>query len=733
MDRFVQNRPWIDNEFETAKFDSKTGLSAEALSKELKRMGMREDAPRPIVCAEAYAWLLDNVQLAINEHTPFSVKLNLGIDYSYFASLDIFQLAMFTPWRAKVLAETFPDEYDHMIACRDAGMGEVYTDFWHTVPNWPYLLENGFAGILRKAESCKADLLEGGDYTDGQIVFLDSVIIRYRAILRLLERIYTYSLSFAVPAFSACIRRLIDAPPQSLYDVMQFAILYLYVEEIGCERGRTLGAIDQMYWPYMRRDRENGCSEDDICELFRYFFIHFTATKRYAEQPFVLGGSDADGRDRSNELTALILDVYDEMNIYDPKIHLRYHAAMDSRIFIKALSMIRGGHSSICLINDEAVYRGYEKIGIPREQAADYVLLGCYEPIIIGKEEAEIATTWLNGVKSVELALFGGRDLKTGRQLGAKTPTDIDSFDSLLDIYLQQLDHCMDFAIDFAQKQGLHSTEINPSPLYSSSFPVCLETGRDVHEYPLPYNNMSLKIFGLATVVDSLMAVKRYVFERQDIALDDLRRVLISDWEGYEPLRQKIVNDRDKYGNNRPESDAVMKTITDHLATKYAGRRLPRGGVLRLGLDSIYNCVEYGMKLPATPDGRKAGTPVSKNLCAVDGMDRDGITAYMQSVLKIDASSYLDAAPLDFVMHPSAVEGDKGLEDFASLIRIFFANGGFAAQGNIINGDTLRDAQEHPERYATLQVRVCGWNEYFVKLSRVKQDMFIKQCEVNAP
>jgi formate C-acetyltransferase len=152
---------------------------------------------------------------------------------------------------------------------------------------------------------------------------------------------------------------------------------------------------------------------------------------------------------------------------------------------------------------------------------------------------------------------------------------------------------------------------------------------------------------------------------------------------------------------------------------------------VRLGLDSVYHCIKHGEKTSATPNGRNAKKPLSKNLCATDGMDRGGITAYMQSVLKIDSSSFVDGVPFDFILHPSAVEGEKGLEDFISLVKIFLACGGFAMQGNVIGRDTLIEAQLHPEKYSTLQIRVCGWNEYFVKLSKIKQDMFIKQCEVS--
>ena len=730
MKPFAQSRPLIENEFENAHFDPATGLDADTLFAHLVQMQETPtDEARPIVCARAFAYLLDNVQLEINEHTPFSVKINTGVDYSYFASQDIFYKALYREQRRKVLREQLPNEYAIASAHKEIGLGHPGVDFWHTVPDWNYLLPNGFSGILQNATNSKARWLARGDARPEQISFLDSVILRYEAILRLLARIYEYSLGFAVPEFSACIQHLISAPPATLYEVMQFSVLYLYFEEIGVERGRTLGPIDLLYAPFAERMLKNG-EVEEMKELFRYFFLHFTAAKRFAQEPFTLGGSSADGKDRSNFLTHMILDLYDELNIYDPKIHLRYHKNLDDAIMRKVLAMIRGGNSSICIVNDEAVYQGYERIGIPRSEAQNYVILGCYEPIIMGLEEGEIAPHRFNMTKCLELAINGGRDILTERQIGDETPLDVPTFEAFFELFLKHLDDMLDFDLDYIQKQGRISTLINPSTIYSSSFADCIEKGMDVHEYPLKYNNLSIKPFGLATVVDSLVAIQKLVYDQGVLTLDEMRRALKADWQGYEELRETIVNDRDKYGNNRPLPDAIMTRITTHLADRYCGMELARGGKLRIGLDSVYHCVQLAGMASATPNGRHAGEPISKNLCASDGMDRGGITAYMQSVLKIDSSAYLCGLPLDFMLHPSAVNGEKGLADFLSLMKIFFANGGFAVQGNVVLGETLREAQLHPERYSTLQVRVCGWNEYFVKLSRVKQDMFIKQCEV---
>lgn len=731
MKNLSQNINFVKNEFEEANFDKSTGLEADIISGHLKEMcEILKGEPFPIVSAKAYAYLLDNAQLEINEYTPFAVKYNFGIDYSYFATASIFYWSVLSTREAEVISEKLPVESEQAKIFAESGLDWMAVDFTHTVPDWNYLLKHGFKGILDNAYASKHRLISSGNCSENQIAFLDSVIICYEAILRLLRRTYTYSLKFNVPEFSQCIKNLLENPPSTLYEVMQFSVLYVYFEELSIERCRTLGPIDRLYYPFYENDKKNGTEEADLKELFKYYFMHFTAAKRFAQQPFTICGSDKDGNDFSNELSLIILEIYDELNIYDPKIHIRCHKNLDERIYKKAASMIRGGNNSICLIGDEAVFSGYEKIGIPREDSQNYVILGCYEPIIMGLEEAEISALRFNTVKCVEYAINGGKDIRSGKQVGVVSETEPKGFEEFLGIYLNQLDYCADFALDFIEKQGLYSTLIHPTPMYSSSFSECIEKGMDVHEYPLKYNNLSLKFHGLATTVDSLTAIKKYVFDRKEISFKNMRNALLNDWNGYEDLQKKIIVDKEKYGNNMETPDKILKDLTDHLTERYCAKELHRTGKVRLGLDSVYHCIKCGESTSATPDGRNKGKPVSKNLCACDGMDRNGITSYMQSVLKIDPAGFVDGVPFDFMLHPSAVEGEKGLEDFISLIKIFFANGGFAFQGNIVSGETLKEAQKNPEKYSTLQVRVCGWNEYFVNLSKVKQDMFIKQCEV---
>lgn len=736
FDSFLLNRPYLENEFEEAKWDESTGLSPEELVAGLKKLNEElPDLPIEISYAKKYAYLLDHARLQINPLTPFAAKFNIGIDYSGksfsgFASSDILATTVYDPWKDACLRRIMPEDYEKLLdAAGEFGIGFGWTDFWHTVPDWRNILSLGIPGLLKRAIDKKEELL-AGVHTEKQIYFLDGIILSYEAMLRMMGRMAEASRAYDIPEFTSCIENLMVSAPGNTYEVLQLAVLFLYFEEIGPERARSLGPIDRLYYPYFKNDLESGrYTKEQLAELFRYFFIHFTATKRYAQEPITLAGGDENRKDYSNDLTLFILDIYDEMNIRDPKFHVRYHENLSDAVFTKILDMIRRGNSSICILNDEAIFRGYDKIGVPRKDAADYAVLGCYEPIVLGKEEAEIGASWLNMAKAIEYAVNGGKDVMTGKVFGPATPTDFQSFEEFYQAFLTQLDYSIDFMVRMIVEQGKHSVEVHPSAIYSSTFTQCIEKATDVHEYPLEYNNASIKCFALGTVVDALMAVKKFVFEEKAVSFSDLRDALLHNWEGYEDLREKILRDKEKYGNGLKRPDDMMLRVTRHIAEKYACMPLPdRHGYLRIGTDSIVDYINRGYYTAATPDGRLDRSPLSKNLCSTAGMDRNGVTGMMKSLLKIDAADFIDSLTYDFVVHPSAVEGEKGLEGFKSIMRTFFGHGGFAMQGNIINAETLIDAKAHPENYRNLQIRLCGWNEYFVTLTAAQQDSLIAQC-----
>ena len=229
--------------------------------------------------------------------------------------------------------------------------------------------------------------------------------------------------------------------------------------------------------------------------------------------------------------------------------------------------------------------------------------------------------------------------------------------------------------------------------------------------------------------LDSLCAVNKLVFIDKRFTLPELRDILISDWQGYERERQIARRLPMKYGNGEPISDALTTDFASFCASLINNKPNGRGGVFKAALFTIDFCFAAGKKTMATPDGRRAGEPLSKNLCASVGMDRKGITALINSVTNIDFADFPTGSVLDIVLHPTAVSGEDGLEAFYSVLSTYFKKGGFAMHGNIFDAEILKLAQAEPEKYKNLQVRVCGWNAYFVNLSKTEQDSFIRQAE----
>jgi len=229
----------------------------------------------------------------------------------------------------------------------------------------------------------------------------------------------------------------------------------------------------------------------------------------------------------------------------------------------------------------------------------------------------------------------------------------------------------------------------------------------------------------LANAADSLVAVKRLVYDENRLTMPELVRVLNDDWKGLERLRLYAQNRLPKWGNNNDEADGVAKGITDFYTSYINGMPNNRGGIFVASMFSLDNNIRWGRKLGALPDGRRAGTYLSKNIGAMTAMDRAGVTAHIESVTKLDFTDIPNGSSLDIYLHPSAVSGEQGIESIVSLVKTFFTRGGFGIQFNIFDVNTLREAQRDPRKYATLQVRVCGWNVYFITLGAEAQEQFI--------
>lgn len=593
-------------------------------------------------------------------------------------------------------------------------------DFGHVAPDWERVLSLGIPGMRR--ELVKSRREDRAEFYDCSIAVLDA-FSDYA--LRLSDTAIRAGGPYAKET-AATLRALTERAPATLAEAMQLIFLVYRVQEyVEGEFCRSVSRLDQTLYPFLGK---GGCNEELTRQLIDHFLLKFCAVGNINNTPFTLAGLGRDGKDKTNEMTYLILDEYIALDIQDPKIHIRCNSQTPKELLQKVLSSIRDGKNSFVFLNDDLVIPALCGIGEDIKDARDYLLIGCYEPAAAGKEIPCTCNGRLSVEKTVEAAMTNGRDLMTGKKVGPETGEDFDSFDDFYAAVKEQLRYFAECSMEKISLTEREYMKMNPSPFLSATFEECVRDGRDVYEGGAKYNNSSIVIFAMADAVDSLTVIKKLVYEEKRVTLHELREILKNNWEGNESLRLQCIRDYPKYGNGDPTPDAFAKDLAKFASDIISGRPNGRGGVFRFGMFSVDWRMAYGERAAAGANGRKAGTPLSKNMCASVGLDKNGVSAMMKSAAGVGYDAVSDGTVLDVMLHPTMVSGEDGLNAFVAMLETYFAMGGMGVQFNVLDVDCLRRAQEHPEEYQNLQVRLCGWNVYFVNLSREEQDEFILQC-----
>ena len=403
------------------------------------------------------------------------------------------------------------------------------------------------------------------------------------------------------------------------------------------------------------------------------------------------------------------------MRTVDPKLSLRVGPDTDREFLEQVVGCILDGSTGIVLANDVGQTRMLIQNGKTPEDAADYLLIGCYEPAVMGKELNCSGAATLNLAKSVELTLEEG---------------DPATFDDFLAAYFRTLESQIVPVLEQTRRHERLWPRVNPSPLFSGSMDACLEAGRDASQAGARYNTTGLLCVGLANAVDSLAVIEQLAYSGKHCSLAELKVALAANWEGFEELRLAARHRVPKWGNNDDRVDRFAVEITDFLGRRINQEPNARGGVFQAALYAILPIAQqFGKLTGALPDGRRAGESLAINTGASVGMDTNGVTSLINSVTKIDLAHFPNGTVLDIMLHPSAVAAEGGIQTIISVIRTHFEQGGMAIQFNIFDAETLRDARRNPENYASLQVRLCGWNVRFIDLDSEEQDLFIAKAE----
>ena len=714
-------------------FDRKSALEKQYDNIEwLADSGLSKDELLPLAEKMYDEYKVESVALARSKVFEYLLKngrISVAEDDIFFEKVDARRIFAHLTWKeAEAFQKSFlPEAYAEKTVGEMYGGYEAYQDFGHVSPNTKRLFELGFAGILERARS-ERDKKQ--TLSQKQRIFYDSCEICLCAITAYIKRL-AKAVQQKNKDAALCLENISENPPRNTYEALQLLIVYFYAHDyIFGARLRTLGRMDVLLYPYYKNDIENGIfTQEQIKELYRYFLTKLWSMKVPYDLPMMIGGLDSEGNEVTNELSYLIASTYDELDIHSPKIHVRVSQKTPESFVKLILSCIRGGNSSFVFANDKTVVSSLVKCGIDEKEALDYVFIGCYEAAVWGVEMPCTGNGSVNLAKALELAMNDGCDMKNGQRLGVPCP-DIRSFDDFCLAVKAQIRHLSKKACDYVTLIETHYERLFADPILSSMYDKSVCDGMDLYEKnSAKYNNSSINVTGIGTLTDSLCAVKKIVFDQKRVSFEKLCQIMKNNWQGEEKLKLVCSNLREKYGNCNELADSVARDMAKCVADSINGVKNGRGGIFKAGLFSIDKCYPYGEKTAATPDGRGEGEPVSKNLCATVGKDKNGITSLVRSVGSIDLSDFSNGSVLDFVLCPSAVSGDDGLCAMYSVLKTFFDCGGFAMHGNVFDSGILKKAQDHPEEYATLQVRVCGWNAYFVNLSKAEQDDFIKQAE----
>ncbi|HAQ65295.1 MAG TPA: formate C-acetyltransferase/glycerol dehydratase family glycyl radical enzyme [Bacteroidales bacterium] len=545
---------------------------------------------------------------------------------------------------------------------------------------------------------------------------------------------------------AAVCRRVPAHKPETLHEALQhYWFIHLgVITELNPWDSFNPGRLDQHLLPFYQQDLASGrLTKEEARELLHCFWIKFNnhpappkigvtalESNTYTDFSLInLGGVKEDGSDAVNEMTYLLLEVIQEMRLLQPSSMIQVSKKNPDRFIHKTLNIIRTGFGQPSIFNTDAIVQELMRQGKTPEDARNGGASGCVESGAFGTE-AYILTGYFNLTKIFELTLHDGFDPRTGRQVGLHTgeADKFSTFNLMMEAFEKQVNYFVDIKI-----RGNNVIEklfaINlPVPFLSLLIDDCIANGCDYNAGGTRYNSSYIQGVGLGSLTDSLTAIKQHVYDQQTITMKGMIQALDSNFQDYQELRKELVFNTPKWGNDDDTADRHAIGIFNLFFKAVDGRQSPRGATYRINMLPTTCHIYFGQVTGATPDGRLSGIPLSEGISPVQGADHCGPTAVLKSAAKIDHIK-TGGTLLNQKFTPSFFDDNESYGKLTALIRSYFRMDGHHIQFNVVNADTLRDAQKHPEKYRDLIVRVAGYSDYFNDLGEDLQDEIIRRTE----
>ncbi len=534
--------------------------------------------------------------------------------------------------------------------------------------------------------------------------------------------------------------------PRDFWEALQaYWFVHLgVISELNTWDSFSPGRFDQHLYPFYCKGLEEGSlTREEAKELLECLWVKFnnqpappkvgvTAAESGTYTDFANisnGGLRSDGSNGVNEVTYLILDVVDEMRLLQPSSNLQLSKKNPDRFLKRGAEIIRKGWGQPSIFNADMVVEELLRQGKTIEDARAGGTSGCVETGAFGRE-AYILTGYFNLTKVLEVTLNNGLDPRTGKRIGPQTgnPRTFSSFDDLFAALRKQLHHFVNVKIGGSNVIERLFAKYMPAPFLSLVIEDCIAKGKDYNDGGPRYNTTYIMGVGPASCADGLTAIRYHVFDQKTVSMDQLLEALKNDFSEQEKLRRLLWNKTPRYGNDDDYADGILVDLFDAFYDEVNGRRNTRGGDYRVNYLSTTCHIHFGSVTGATPDGRKAGEPVSDGISPVQGADRHGPTFVLKSAAKIDHVR-TGGTLLNQKFAPHLLDGEDGVHKLGHLVRSYFKLDGHHIQFNVVTAETLRAAQANPEKYRDLIVRVAGYSDYFCDLTEALQNEIIARTE----
>jgi pyruvate-formate lyase len=549
--------------------------------------------------------------------------------------------------------------------------------------------------------------------------FLSSVIRVIDAIEAWADKYAREAARQGLTPIATLLRQVPRYGARSFHEALQFFRILHFALWCSGNYHNTIGRFDQYLYPYFQADLETGrLDEAGAFELLEEFLISFNKDSDLYPgmqqgdngQSLVLGGVDSDGKPVYNALSEMCLKASLELKLIDPKVNLRVNRDTPLAVYLLGTQLTKQGLGFPQYCNDDVVIPGLQAKGYDLIDARNYVVAACWEFIIpkFGMDIPNIGA--LSFAKVIDRCLH--RDLAV-----------VKDFSEFMAAVRKEIGSQVEEIIS-----GFKNLYMEPSPVQSLLMADCLQRARDISK-GAKYNNFGLHGTGVSTATDSLVNIKKYVFDTKTVTPQQLIVAVDADFVGYEQLQAELRYNQSKLGNDDDEVDVLGCALLEMFADSLKDQVNERGGVYRPGTGSAMYYIWHVQEIGASPDGRKTGEPIAANFSPGLNTRVKGPVSVIKSFTKPDLKRVINGGPLTLELHDTVFRNEEGIQKVALLVRSFMEMGGHQLQLNAVNRETLLDAQRRPELYRNLIVRVWGWSGYFVELDREYQEHIIKRLE----